>query len=217
MLRSNELIAGDRRRVEHIVAQLGRGAKVSDEERSFLKEIAATYGVGDGGDDVINDRNLRDELLVRVDTIPPSLVLAQAAEESGWGTSRFAAEGNALFGMWTFGGEGMTPKNQRSELGDYKLAAYETPLKSVMAYMLNLNSHDAYRELRARRAELRRAGAKVTGWELAGTLTKYSERGPAYVESLRSLMEANKLRPTDDAVLADGPAILLIPVGPGVD
>jgi Bax protein len=214
VLRSNELIAGDRRRVEAIVAELRRGGKVGDDDRTFLTKIAATYRVGDG---VVGDRKLQDELLVRVDTVPPSLVLAQAAEESGWGSSRFTAEGNALFGMWTFGGKGMTPQQQRTEIGNYKLAAYETPLESVMAYMLNLDCHDAYRDLRSRRAELRRTGAKVTGWELAGTLTKYSERGPAYVESLRSLMDANKLRPTDDAVLADGPTVLLVPVGTGVD
>jgi Bax protein len=165
----------------------------------------------------MKDRKLRDGLPIRVDTIPPSLALAQVAEESGWGTWRFAAEGNALFGKWTWGGKGMTPSQQRSETGDYRLAAYETPLESVIAYMVNLNSNDAYRELRARRAELRRRGTKVTGWELASTLARYSERGAAYVESLHALMKTNTLGPADDAVLAEGPTILLIPVGAGVD
>jgi len=142
-------------------------------------------------------------------------VLAQAAEESGWGTSRFAVEGNALFGMWTWGEEGIKPQQQRSGLGDYKIASYETPMHSVIAYMQNLNTNSSYEALRARRAELRSAGTKVTGWELAGTLTKYSERGQAYVESLRALMKTNMLMATDDAYLGDGPTILLIPVGEG--
>ena len=81
----------------------------------------------------------------------------------------------------------------------------------------NLNTHPAYKELRARRGKLHKNGAKVTGWELANTLTKYSERGQAYVDSLHTLMKVNMLKPTDDAYLNDGPTILLIPVGEGVN
>jgi len=190
---------------------------VSSEDQALFREIAAEYKVIDDGEVDLTDRVLQDKLLRRVDTLPPSLVLAQAAEESGWGTSRFAAEGNALFGMWTWSGEGVTPLQQRSGLGNYKIAAYETPLHSVIAYMHNLNTHQAYKELRVRRAELRKAGAKVTGWDLAKTLTKYSERGQAYVDSLHSLMNVNKLQPTDDTYLSDGPTILLIPVGEGAN
>ena len=80
--------------------------------------------------------------------------MAQAAEESGWGTSRFAAEGNALFGQWTWNGQRIRPMQQRDELGDYGIAAFAAPLQSIVAYMLNLNSHAAYAQLRARRAEL---------------------------------------------------------------
>ena len=181
-----------------------------------MQETAAAYKVIDAGAD-LTDRALQDKLLRRVDTLPPSLVLAQAAEESGWGTSRFAVEGNALFGMWTWSGKGVTPLQQRSNLGNYKIASYETPLQSVIAYMHNLNTHQAYSTLRARRAELRKAGTKVTGWELANTLTKYSERGQEYVDSLHSLMKVNRLQPTDDAYLGDGPTILLIPVGEGAN
>ena len=84
-----------------------------------------------------------------------------------------------------------------------------------MAYMRNLNTHRSYTALRARRAELRRSGAKVTGWELAKTLTQYSERGQAYVDSLHGLMKTNMLMATDDAYLGDGPTIMLIPAGEG--
>ena len=214
ILHSNELIQGQRDKVESILGQLRAGTPVGSEEQTLLREIAAEYKVIDGEVDM-TDRALQDKLLRRVDTLPPSLVLAQAAEESGWGTSRFAAEGNALFGMWTWGDKGVTPLQQRSELGNYKIASYETPLESVIAYMHNLNTHQAYRELRARRAELRKTGKKVTGWELANTLTKYSERGQEYVDSLHSLMKVNKLQPTDEAYLNDGPTILLIPIGEG--
>ena len=216
ILHSNELIQTDRDRVAAIIAALREGAAVSPEDQTFLRETAAAYKVAEGEADLA-DRALQDELLCRVDTLPPSLVLAQTAEESGWGTSRFAVEGNALFGMWTWGDKGVTPLQQRSGLGNYKIAAYETPLQSVIAYMHNLNTHQAYKELRARRAELRKAGTKVTGWELANTLTSYSERGQAYVDSLHSLMKVNMLKPTDDAYLGDGPTILLIPVGEGAN
>ncbi len=216
VLHANELIQTDRDRVEAIIAALRVGAAVSLEDQTFLGETAAAYKVVEGEPDLA-DRTLQDELLRRVDTLPPSLVLAQTAEESGWGTSRFAVEGNALFGMWTWGGKGITPLQQRSGLGNYQIAAFETPLQSVIAYMHNLNTHPAYRELRARRAKFRKAGTKMTGWELATALTSYSERGQAYVDSLHSLMKVNRLQPTDDAYLGDGPTILLIPVGEGAD
>ena len=117
--------------------------------------------------------------------------------------------------MWTWGDEGIRPEQQRSEHGDHKIASYETPMHSVIAYMKNLNTHRSYETLRERRAELRHSGAKVTGWELAKTLTRYSERGQDYVDSLHALMQTNMLMPTDDAYLGDGPTILLIPVGDG--
>ncbi|MGD9020004.1 MAG: glucosaminidase domain-containing protein [Desulfuromonadales bacterium] len=216
ILHSNELIQADRDRVMLIIDKLRTGSAVSAEDRTFLLETATVYKVVEGEADLA-DRLLQDKLLRRIDTLPPSLVLAQAAEESGWGTSRFAVEGNALFGMWTWSGKGVTPLQQRSELGNYKIASYETPLQSVIAYMHNLNTHQAYKDLRARRAELRKAGSQVTGWELAKTLTKYSERGQEYVDSLHSLMKVNRLQPTDDAYLGDGPTILLIPVGEGAN
>jgi uncharacterized FlgJ-related protein len=216
VLHSNELIQADRDRVTLIIKALRAGTAVSPEDQTFLRETAAAYKVVEGETDLA-DRALQDKLLRRIDTLPPSLVLAQTAEESGWGTSRFAVEGNALFGMWTWGGKGVTPLQQRSGLGNYKIASYETPLQSVIAYMHNLNTHQAYKGLRARRTELRKTGTKVTGWELANTLTSYSERGQEYVDSLHSLMKGNRLKPTDDAYLGDGPTILLIPVGEGAN
>lgn len=158
-----------------------------------------------------------DELLARLDIVPVSLALAQAAEESGWGTSRFAAEGNALFGQWAWGENAIRPQNQREGLGDYGIAAFETPLESVRAYMHNLNTHPAYAELRARRAEMRRDDETLSGWELANTLTRYSERGQDYVDTLHTIMRVNRLADTDSAYLGDGPTIFLVPVGDGAE
>lgn len=216
VLHANELIQADRQQLESIIKTLRSGESISPREETFIRETAVAYKVAEGKGDVdISDQSLLDELIRRVDTLPPSLVLAQGAEESGWGTSRFAVEGNALFGMWTWGEEGIKPQQQRSELGDYKIASHETPMHSVIAYMQNLNTNSSYKALRVRRAELRSTGTKVTGWELAKTLTKYSERGQAYVDSLHALMKTNMLMATDDAYLGDGPTILLIPVGEG--
>ena len=217
ILHANELIQADRQQLQSIIEALRTGKTLTPPEQTFLIETAVAYKVAEKEGDIdITDNALQDELIQRVDTLPPSLVLAQTAEESGWGTSRFAVEGNALFGMWTWGDEGITPKQQRSEHGDHKIASYETPLQSVIAYMNNLNTHPSYETLRVRRAEMRSAGTKVAGWELAKTLTKYSERGQEYVDSLHALMKTNMLMETDDAYLGDGPTILLIPVGEGI-
>jgi len=151
-------------------------------------------------------------LWTKVDIVPVSLALAQAAEESGWGTSRFAAQGNAVYGQWTWGKNAIVPEQQRKELGNYGIASFETLQQSICAYMLNLNTHNAYASLRTKRAELRAMDQKITGHILAGQLTRYSERGEEYVKGLRSLMEYNQLSPADDAYLSDDPPIYLIPV-----
>lgn len=152
----------------------------------------------------------RQQLLQRVDIMPPSLALAQAAEESGWATSRFTQEGNAFFGQWDFSGKGMAPKQQRKELGNYGLARFDTPLASVEGYMLNINISFAYEELRTLRAQLRQQNKAITGLELAGTLGKYSERGQAYIDGLRSMIRYNKLQDVDNAYLSDNILIELI-------
>ena len=210
VLRSNELILADRKRLAAL-RQAGAGA-VSPDDSGWLTGLAAEYKVPLPADGQVSAA-VMDELWLRVDIIPTSLALSQAAEESGWGTSRFAAQGNALFGQWTWGQLGMKPEQQRAELGNYGLAAFETPLLSVMAYMLNLNRHPGYAEFRSLRAAARAKGHAPRGRDLAAGLASYSERGEAYVTSLRSLMTANKLDPTDDAYLSTGPAIYLVPPG----
>jgi len=177
---------------------------------TWLQSLAFKYKV-------IKEKNTEldkiklDELLQRVDIIPASLALAQGAEESGWGTSRFAVQGNSLFGQWDFSGKGIKPKDQRSKLGNYGIAAYDSPQASVDAYMLNLNTHRAYQRLREKRAEFRKQNREPTGWDLAETLDKYSERGYEYVKGLHSLMDYNKLNAADDAYLWDKGKIIISP------
>jgi len=147
--------------------------------------------------------SLRKQLLNRVDIIPVSLALAQSAEESGWGTSRFAAEGNAFFGQWDFSGKGMKPKQQREALGNYGVARFDSPLESVEAYMLNINTNAAYTKLRSLRVKMHSDDNKITGYQLTTTLDKYSERGEAYVQGLQHLIRYNKLETTDSVKLSD--------------
>ncbi len=216
-MRANELILQDRTRAEPLVSRVAAGGALDPDDRKWLTGLALRYKVI-GDEDSPLDPEALDELLNhRLHAVPVSLVLSQAAEESGWGTSRFAAEGNALFGQWTWGGNSIRPQQQRAGLGDYGIAAFETPLGSVASYMLNLNTHAAYEELRAGRAEMYRGGARISGRQLAETLTRYSERGSEYVDSLHTIMRVNQLDPADDAYLGDGPTIFLVPVGVGAE
>ncbi|CAH0992899.1 hypothetical protein SIN8267_03037 [Sinobacterium norvegicum] len=200
ILISNENIIAERQLIQN-----------GDRDSAEVKQIAIRYRVLKSLNDSL-DENSYAELLSRVDTVPPSLALAQSAEESGWGTSRFAAEGNALFGQWDFSGKGMIPERQRKELGNYGLARFDSPLASVEGYMLNLNTTGAYQNLRDLRQQLRADKQKVTGKALATTLDKYSERGQAYIDGLQQMMSFNRLAATDEAYLSDSPEIQLITV-----
>jgi Bax protein len=211
-LRSNELILKDRERL----LALQESSATDGEDAAWLKELAIQYGVIDKDGGKLNV-DTRAELLKRVDIVPVSLALAQAAEESGWGTSRFADQGNAIFGQWTWGEHGILPKEQRAGLGNYKIAAFDSPLGSIRSYMHNLNTNRAYKELRERRSAQRDAGEDVLGWDLAEGLTSYSERGEEYVKSLHAIMRVNKLAPADTAFLKDGPVVTLRPVGEGAE
>ncbi len=144
--------------------------------------------------------------MARVDIIPPALALGQAAYESGYGTSRFAVEGNSLFGQWTYKGDGIKPKQQRtSTKGDHRIKAFEWPFDSVRGYFVNLMTHPAYEDFRHLRAELREAGKPLDSLVLADGLVKYSERGQEYVDSLKGIIRVNNLDITDHAVFRDEP------------
>ncbi len=208
ILHSNELIMKDRNRLEKIRAKVSGNESVTEMDRIWIRKLAQLYKVKSNDEQV--SESLLDELWKKVDIVPPSLALGQAAEESGWGTSRFAAEGNAIYGQWTWGENAMVPEQQRKELGNYGIASFNSLQESICGYMLNLNTHNAYADLRNRRAELRKKGQKLTGSELAEQLTRYSERGEEYVKGLKSLMEYNRLSPTDDAYLSDTAPIYLV-------
>ena len=200
-LASNEVILTDRKK-------LLEAAVNSEKDQQWLVPLARKYKL-DVSSGAVTQQQF-EELIKRVDIIPVSLVLAQSAEESGWGTSRFAVHGNALFGQWDFSGKGIKPKEQRKELGNYGIAQFDSPIESVAAYMLNLNTHAAYARLRENRAALRVENKPVSGFILAQTLDKYSERGMDYVHSLHTMMRVNNLSQTDDAVLVGDEEIYLV-------
>ena len=208
ILRSNELIMQDRERLLSLTDS-------TEGDVSWLPELALRYRVINTPDTKVGDEQLK-ELIKRVDIIPPSLAMAQTAEESGWGTSRFADQGNAMFGQWTWGANAIKPEQQRAGKGNYGIAAFDSPQDSVSGYMMNINTHRAYAPLRDKRALIRSKGEAPTGAALAPTLLNYSERGQHYVDTLNSIMSYNKLGEIDDAHLV-GSVILLVPVGAGSD
>ena len=170
-----------------------RGALSSREIRR-VRNVALDYGLEEF--DIASSEDW-DVLLRRVDVVPPSLALAQAANESAWGTSRFAREGNNYFGHWCFvPGCGLIP-NARPEGASHEVAAFDSPRHSVERYIRNLNSHDAYVDLRMKRLDLRRGGEPITGLDLAGELDRYSERGSEYIDELRNMIRSNNLDELD--------------------
>ena len=204
ILQANEKILFERQRLLEAID------KNDIHENEWLAALAVKYRVIKQESDKLHNQDLV-ELKKRVDIVPPSLALAQAAEESGWGTSRFAVQGNSLFGQWDFSGKGIKPKEQRAELGNYGIAAFESPQASIEAYMLNLNTHRAYERMRQKRAVFRQQNQVPKGWDLAKTLDKYSERGIDYVKSLHSIMSYNKLNDADQAYLWDKGKIVVSP------
>jgi Bax protein len=159
-----------------------------------IEDIAGDYGMDEFD---VSDQAAWDELLRRVDIVPPSLALSQAANESAWGTSRFARLGNNYFGQWCFEkGCGLVP-DSRDSGKTHEVADFESPQQSVKSYMQNLNRHNAYEPLRQVRSTLRANGQPVTGYLLAAGLGKYSERGGAYIAELRDMMRHNKLAEYD--------------------
>jgi len=188
ILYANERIAADREKLIVLRAKLAR-VSATPNERSWLDNLAARYGLESPEIDV---------LLQRVDVIPPSLALAQGAEESGWGTSRFVREGNAIFGQRTFDkGAGLVPERRESN-ANHEVKSFNGLMESVASYMTNLNTHDAYVEFRRIRAGQRAAG-NVDSHRLVGALNRYSERGEAYIKTIRAIIDKNDLRSYDGA------------------
>ena len=194
ILRVNEEILADRRRLAAIETRLRSGLSLGQVDRLWLAVMAERYG-----------ENRIDDLWRRVDIIPPSMALAQAAEETGWGTSRFARQGNAIFGQRTYTKEGDMVPLRRDEGKTHRVKAFDSLLDSVRSYALTLNSHWAYGGFRRTRAAMRNEGAPLDGSVLAGHLMRYSARGEAYVKTIRVIISVNKLGRLDGARLASEP------------
>lgn len=190
VLINNQQIAKERQQVIAYSYRVDHGEILRLDEQKTLREISKRYRLKG---DPVNDYATRAELIKRVDIIPEELVLAQAANESAWGTSRFAQLANNIFGEWTFTpGTGIVPVN-RPEGAIYEVRKFDSLQASLQSYMRNLNTNRAYRPLRDLRARLRVRGFEVDGTTLAAGLTRYSSRGMAYVRDLRQLMRQNKL------------------------
>jgi len=139
-------------------------------------------------------------LKIRMDEVPVSMAIAQAAKETGWGTSRFAQEGNALFGQWTWSGEGIKPADAGDD-STHKVMRFKVLQASVKAYQRNLNTHPSYKGFRSVRAELRDEGKKLDSMILSEYLDKYAETGKKYVKILQQIIRQNNLTDFDDAKL----------------
>lgn len=183
---------------------LSRKDSLSESEIAWLEQQAERLRVDEepGSDEMF--RRLRS----RLDVIPPSLVMAQAANESAWGTSRFALKGNNLFGQWCFSkGCGLVPQG-REEGKSHEVAAFSSPYRSITGYIQNLNRHPSYQLVRDLRREARESGRFASGTALAAGLISYSERGKEYISEIRSMITFNKLLDYDrefrDVVLENG-------------
>mgnify|MGYP006247992461 FL=1 len=160
-------------------------------EKKWLEKKYKQYGV--------TSKDLTT-LKIRMDEIPVSLALAQAAKETGWGTSRFAQEGNALFGQWTWSGEGLKPKEADENKG-HKVMKFNVLQASVRAYQRNLNTHRSYKNFRLARAHLRDNNQPLDSLILSQFLKNYAETGNQYVEVLQKIINQNNLKDFDDAKL----------------
>jgi len=192
---ANRRIQADRARLEALLRQRAR-APLNRREAAWLDLLAQDYRHEFDSPGRPDTAAIR-ELLLRVDRIPPSLALAQAALESGWGTSRFAREGNNLFGIWCYTpGCGIVPRN-RPAGATYEVARYRSPRDCFLDYIRLLNSNPAYAPLWELRQQLRAEQLPVTGMLLADGLERYSDEGARYIAKVRSVIQSNGLEARD--------------------
>jgi len=187
ILDENEKILEDRKKLFKILSKNFN----TPGERVWLKRRFKEYK--------IDDKDL-SKLKMRMDIIPVSIAIAQAANESGWGTSRFALEGNALFGQWTWSKKGISPKNKDPNQS-HKILQFQILKASVRAYKNNLNTHNAYKEFRETRAKMRQEGNEIDGMILVKYLKKYASIGEKYVVILSDIIERNSLTDFDKSNL----------------
>ena len=197
VLLANQEIEQERKDVLKILNR-HRSNQIQGGDLERLDEVLKRYGLLGHP---LTDHRTRSRLMRRVDIIPPALVLAQAANESAWGSSRFAQLGNNLFGEWTYKpGTGIVPEG-RPEGATYEVRTFSSLYESIRSYMNNLNRNGAYRKLREIREELRKSGRPVTGMAMAGGLEKYSQRGDDYIREIQVMIRQNKLVRVNDASL----------------
>ena len=187
IVKENSKIRVDRKRLFTILNKNSN----TDIEKKWLRKKFKQYGVR---------HNDLYSLKIRMDEIPVSLAIAQAAKETGWGTSRFALKGNALFGQWTWSGEGLKPQNAEDGM-EHKVMKFHSLQLSVRAYLRNLNTHSSYRNLRKARTELRNKNLPLDSIFLSRYLDKYAETGNKYIEVLKKIIEQNNLKDFDEARL----------------
>jgi Bax protein len=186
---SNRQTLKQRAEIERFAAK----PELSAAERKKLSQFARQYGL----EPEQENADLLRQLLLRVDKVPASLALSQAAIESAWGTSRFAVQGNNLFGQWCYKkGCGLVPL-RRNAGSSHEVAKFASVANSVNAYMRNINTHRAYTDLRANRAQLRQSKQDVTGHLLAENLLFYSELREVYVHEVQAVIRINKLAQYD--------------------
>ena len=187
ILEENSLILIDRKRLFSILNK----NKNSKKEINWLNKKFKQYGV--------LNKDI-PTLKVRMDIVPVSLAIAQAAKETGWGTSRFALEGNALFGQWTWSGDGIKPAGAESDT-KHKVMKFKVLKASVRAYQRNLNTHSSYKNFRQLRAQLRDESQKLDSLILADQLDNYAETGKEYTKILKQIINQNSLKDFDDVKL----------------
>ncbi|MEQ8515182.1 MAG: glucosaminidase domain-containing protein [Chromatocurvus sp.] len=183
----NDTIRERRARLEALNQQVAEGEALSGSDRRWLRKRATQYELE--WDDDAALAPLLQELLLRVDTIPVELALAQAAKESGWGRSRFAVEANNLFGQWCYvEGCGVIPAN-RPAGATHEVEEFRSVSEAMRRYINNLNTHESYEEFRRLRRQLREDGKPLTGMALASGLILYSERREDYVDDIRAMIQ----------------------------
>jgi Bax protein len=175
----NERILADRNKLKKIYKK----KNTTDLEKQWLRQKLLEYKVKKGS---------MEKLVLRMDIIPTSIALAQAAKESGWGTSRFALEGNAIFGQWTWSGQGIAPLNRESNK-KHKILKFPILRASVKAYQNNLNTHKSYSQFREKRSIMRKKNKVISGLELTDTLKNYAQTGTEYIKILNQIIRQNRL------------------------
>jgi Bax protein len=193
----NARVQLQRERLLSIIGKIEREEDLARGERVFLRSLAMQYQM-EGND--YRDPAFLNRLLRRVDILPPSLVLAQAANESAWGTSRFALEVNNFFGQWCYTqGCGVVP-SRRGASARHEVKAFASVEEAVQAYFMNLNTFPSYLDLRLMRERLRAQEQPIDGLSLAEGLESYSERGEAYIRELQDIIRGNGLVEKDLAL-----------------